>query len=71
MRRWLKWFLQNAANMEGYLRSAGYSIYGLGRELLFSRVSLLETIRSKHRNWLEIILRLVYNSGGSLIPIPW
>jgi hypothetical protein len=71
MRRWLKWFLQNAANIEGYLRSTGCSIFGLGRDLLFSQVSLLETIRCEHRNWLEIILRLVYNFGGSLVPIPW
>ena len=71
MRRWLKWFTLNLARMEGYLRSIGYSILGLGKELLFSRVSLLETIRYKYQDWLEKTLRLVYNSGGSLTPIPW
>ena len=71
MRRWLKWFILNLARIEGYLRSIGYSILGLGKELLFSQISLLETIRHKYQDWLEKTLRLVYNSGGSLMPIPW
>ena len=49
----------------------GCSIFGLGKDLLFSQVSLLEAIRCEHRNWLEIMPRLFYNFGGSLVSIPW
>lgn len=71
MQRWLLWLQINLANIEGYLRSTAYSIFGLDEEILFSKVSLLGAIQKNHQNWLEIILRLIYNSGGSLVPIPW
>ena len=63
---WLRWFQQNAANIEGYLRNAGYSILGLGKDILFADQSLLEAVRIKYLNWLEKIIRIVYNSGGFL-----
>ncbi len=69
--RWLRWFQLNLANIEGYLRNAVYSIFGLEQELLYSKGSLLETIRSKYTDWLERILRVIYNSGGALVPIRW
>ena len=71
MRRWFWWFRINLANIEGYLRNAGYSIFEFGEDILFSKVSLLEALRKKHQNWLEIVLRLIYNTGGFLVPIPW
>ena len=71
MQRWLLWLKVNLANIEGYLRSAGYTIFRLGEGVLFSKGSLLEAIRKKYQNWLEIILRLIYNSGGFLVRIPW
>lgn len=71
MRHWLWWLQINLSNIEGYLRSTGYSIFRLGEGILFSKGSLLDAIRKKYQNWLEIILRLIYNSGGFLVPIPW
>lgn len=71
MQRWLRWLQINLANIEGYLRSSACSIFRLGEEILFSNGSLLEAIRKKYQNWLENILRLIYNSGGFLVPIPW
>lgn len=71
MRRWIWWLQINLSNIEGYLRSTGYSIFRLGGGVLFSKGSLLDAIRKKFQNWLEIILRLIYNSGGFLVPIPW
>ena len=71
MRRWLWWLQINLSNIEGHLRSTGYSIFKLGEGILFSKGSLLKAIRKKYQNWLEIILRLIYNSGGFLVPIPW
>ncbi len=66
MRRWLLWFTANLANIEGFLRNAGYRILKLGTGFLFSRDSLLDAIRNRHPDWLEIILRIIYNSGGFL-----
>ena len=33
--------------------------------------SLLDSFRNQYQNWLEIILRQNYNSGGFLVPICW
>ncbi len=71
MLRWFQWFTENLERMQGYLRAIGYSLLGLGEDFLFSQDSLLEAIRNKYQNWLEKILRLVYNSGGFLVPIRW
>ena len=71
MIRWLQWFCKNLQRIEGYLRTVGYQILDLGEELLFTSDLLLNKIRNRHQNWLELILRLIYNSGGFLTPIRW
>ena len=71
MLRWLQWFRENLQRIEGYLRTAGYQILNLGEELLFTPDLLLNKIRNRCQNWLEHILRLIYNSGGFLTPIRW
>lgn len=71
MLRWLQWFRENLQRIEGYLRTAGYQILTLGEELLFTPDLLLNKIRNRCQNWLELILRLIYNSGGFLTPIRW
>ena len=71
MLRWLQWFRENLQRMEGYLRTAGYQILNLGEELLFTSDLLLNKIRNRYQNWLELILRLIYNSGGFLTSILW
>ena len=71
MIRWLQWFYENLQRIEGYLRTAGYQLLHLGEEILFTSDSLLNKIRSRHQHWLELILRIIYNSGGSLVPIRW
>ena len=71
MVRWLQWFRENLQRIEGYLRTPGYQILNLGEGLLFTSDSLLSKIRDRHQNWLELILRLIYNSGGFLVPIHW
>ena len=43
----------------------------LGEKLLFFHASLLDTIRQTHQDWLERILRIIYNSGGFLPAVPW
>ncbi len=71
MLRWLQWFNENLERIQGYLRTIGYTHLDLGEDILFSQVSLLDVIRNKYQDWLEKILRLIYNSGGFLVPIRW
>lgn len=71
MLRWLQWLRENLQRMEGYLRTAGYQILNLGEDFLFSSDSLLDKIRNRYQNWLERLLRLIYNSGGFLVPVRW
>ena len=66
MCRWICWFCGNIANMEGSLRRAGHAALRLGNEILSSGHSLLEDMRGSFQDWLERILRIIYNSGGSL-----
>ena len=63
---WLRWFQLNLANMEGFLRNAGYRFLEFGEDFLFSDQSLLEAVRTKYFNWLEKVIRIIYNSGGFL-----
>ncbi len=53
--------------MEGYLRTVGYQILNLGEDFLFTSDLLLNKIRNRYQNWLELPLRLIYNSGGFLV----
>lgn len=69
--RWLQWFNENLDRIQGYLRTISCSLFRLGEDFLFSQDSLLDAIRNKYQNWLEKILRLIYNSGGFLVPIHW
>lgn len=71
MRRWIQWFNENRERMEGYLREVTLKVLDKGEEILYSSVSLLESIRKSRTNWLEQILRTIYNSGGFFVPIRW
>ena len=57
--------------MEGYLWTVGYQILNLGEDFLFTSDSLLDKIRNRYQNWLERLLRLIYTSGGFLVPVRW
>ena len=67
--RWEAWFSQNKTDIDGYLKSVGHRLLGYGEELLYSTVSLLEKMMCSVDNWLGIILRMIYNSGGQLRPL--
>lgn len=71
MRRWLQWFTGNLERIEGCLRNARCRILDNISDFLLSGRSLLNEIREVHSNWLDIILRIIYNSGGYLVPIQW
>ena len=66
MLRWKNWLTVNRLRIDGYLKSIGHRLLGFGQELLESRISLLEKIRSSNGCWLEAIIRMIYNSGGFL-----
>ena len=68
MFRWKHWLMVNRLRIDGYLKSVGYRFLGFGQGLLEVRVSLLEKIRLSNDCWLEAILRMIYNSGGFLVP---
>ena len=64
MKRWHHWLMIIQLRIEGYLSSVGYRLLDLGEELLKSSVPLLEKLRSSNGEWLETVLRFIYNSGG-------
>lgn len=68
MLRWKHWLMANHLRIDGYLKSVGHRLLGLGEGFLYSNVSLLETLRSSNSCWLEAVLRMIYNSGGFLEP---
>ncbi len=68
--RWKAWLEQNRTDIDGYIKSAGYRLLGYGEGLLYSTVSLLKKMMCSVDNWLGIILRMIYNSGGRLRPFP-
>ena len=70
MERWKKWEELNRTDIEGNIRSIGHRMLGFSEELLTSRVSLLDAMKSSVKQWLGIILRMIYNSGGRLRPFP-
>ena len=69
MIRWLRWFITNLQNIEGYMRSIGYRLLGFSEELLKTGNSLLDYMRSSFPDtWMKNVLRCIYNSGNKLQP---
>ena len=67
MQRWRKWAEDNAADMEGQIRSAGARFLDLTDEFLKSAESLLEGLKKRvSPGWLAAVIKIVYNSGGRL-----
>ena len=66
MLRWLQWFCENLERINGYLRTIREFLLGYNEERI-SLGSLLDSFRNQYQNWLEIILRQIYNSGGFLV----
>lgn len=66
MKRWKDWLAKNIYQIEGILRTVGYSALGFTEELLKTKVSLLKSLREKSCGWLSSIHRIIYNSGHRL-----
>ena len=74
MKCWHRWLIANQEYINGYMKSLGYRILGyrilgFSEDLLNSKVSLLSQLRNSSEVWLETILRIIYNSGGYLVPV--
>ncbi len=69
MERWKQWFESNRTRMDGYLKSIRCRLPGFMKELPDLSVSMLDHIRSSCSDWLEKVLRAIYNSGGFLVPL--
>lgn len=70
IRRWKRWIRLNSADIDGHIKSVAHRELDFSKELLRSGVSLLkELMRSIPSGWLRTILRILYNSGGRLIPV--
>lgn len=65
--QWQHWLMVNQLRIDGYLKSIGYRLLGFSEELLISGMSLLTELRSSIPEWVETILRFIYNSGGFLV----
>lgn len=66
MRRWKDWIERNTSAMDGMLRSVGHRLLDFSEDLLLSSSSLLHALRSNGGGWLATVLRMLYNSGGSV-----
>lgn len=67
MRRWNHWFLSNLFRMEGYCRQVWRLAAAPGTGPVQPGASVLETLRESSSRWLAAALRMIYNSGGSLV----
>ena len=67
MERWKEWARQNSANMEGHLYRAADRV--AGNKAGASSGRFLEELKQRTERWLEAVLRIIYNSGGYLVPL--
>lgn len=67
--RWRLWIEINKELINGILRSFGYRQLGFSEKLLRSTDSLLDKLTASYEDWLETIIRVIYNSGARLIPL--
>ncbi len=71
MKRWCLWYLYNQTRAEGFIRNAVYKLLDNNDDFLLSGTPLLKSIKEREvrPHWLGYILRIIYNSGGGLIPV--
>lgn len=69
MKRWIHWFRMNLEYIEGILRQILSRLSDYNKAIIFSKDSAYKTIHSKYHDWLEKVIRMIYNSGGMLTPV--
>ena len=67
MDRWKRWIAGNTNQIDGILKSVGHRCFEMSESLLRSKCSLLQELRRQGNGWLSICVRVILNSGGSLL----
>ena len=67
MERWKEWARQNSVNMEGHLYRAADRTNE--NKVVLPAGRFLEELKQRTERWLEAVLRIIYNSGGYLVPL--
>lgn len=67
MGRWKRWITCNIDQIDGILKSVGHRYFEMSESLLRSKYSLLQELRRQGNGWLSICVRVILNSGGSLL----
>ncbi|MBR0343077.1 MAG: hypothetical protein IJH64_12700 [Oscillospiraceae bacterium] len=59
----------NIVFINAYLKSVGIRLFAIGIALVYSSSNLIEELKQREpMEWLSIIIRAVYNTGGTLEP---
>ena len=59
----------NIVFINAYLKSVGIRLFAIGIALVYSSSYLIEELKQREpMEWLSIIIRAVYNTGGTLEP---
>jgi len=66
---WHHWLMANLLTIEGVLRSVAFRELGFSEEFLKSGTPLLPQLRAEYEDWLEKLVRYIYNSGNRLNPV--
>ena len=69
MIRWHLWLKINRTLIDGILKSLAHRQLGFSEKLLKSADSLLNELKASYEDWLETIIRILYNSGARLNPL--
>lgn len=68
MKAWKHWLMANLLNIEGILHSEACRSLGFSERFLKSQTPLLPQLRHLYQDWLEKLIRFIYNSGNRLVP---
>ncbi len=61
--------LLNLVFINAHLKSVGFRLFAMGIALVYAAIDLVEELKTRTPNgWLKIIIRAVYNTGGTLEP---
>lgn len=66
MNRWKHWMMANQDFINRCLACRNPLISEITKNCQEQKKTVFSKIREKYRNWLEMILRIIYNSGRSL-----
>lgn len=69
MKDWKRWLISNRLNIEGILHSEARRNLDFSESFLKSGEPLLPQLRNMYQDWLEKLVRFIYNTGNRLVPV--